>query len=125
MSALLVSIRIALRAIRRNVLRSTLTVLGILIGVAAVVIVTALATGARESVGKQVESFGSNFIIVFPQNVNVSGARGSQGTGARLTEDDGRAILRDAVSVAKIAPALRTRAQIVYEGHNWSTSVAG
>src|SRR6478609_3466567 len=104
------AIRIAFRAIRRNGLRSFLTVLGILIGVSAVVIVTALGTGARENVSKQVESFGSNFIIVFPQAANVSGAKGAAGTSARLTEDDERAIHREAVSIAGVAPALRTRA---------------
>ena len=74
--------------------------LGILIGVAAVVTVTALGSGARENVSKQIESIGSNFIIVFPQNAQASGARGAQGSGARLTEEDGRAILRESTSIA-------------------------
>ena len=69
------SIRIALRAIRKNKLRAVLTVLGILIGVASVVVITALGDGARTSVGSQIESLGSNFIIVFPQQSNASGAR--------------------------------------------------
>ncbi len=119
------AVRIALRAISRNVLRATLTVLGILIGVAAVVTVTALGSGARESVGKQIESLGSNFIIVFPQQASASGARGAQGAGARLTEDDGRAIKNEAVSVAAVAPVLRARAQLVVGDRNTSTSVIG
>ena len=101
---------------RRNTLRAALTVLGILIGVAAVVVVTALGDGARESVGSQIESLGSNFIIVFPQQSNASGARGAQGGGVRLTEDDGKAIEREAVSIAAVAPVLRAQAQFVYDG---------
>ena len=119
------AIRIALRAIQKNVLRATLTVLGILIGVAAVVTVTALGSGARESVGKQIESLGSNFIIVFPDSASSSGARGAQGSGARLTEDDGKAIKSEAVSVAAVAPVLRARAQLVVGDKNTSTSVIG
>jgi putative ABC transport system permease protein len=125
MRTVLVGVRLALRAIRRNVLRSVLTVLGILIGVAAVVIVTALGTGARASVAKQIESIGSNFILIYPQNASASGARGMQGSGTRLTEDDGRAILRESVSVAAVSPALRARAQVVAGERNWSTSVTG
>ena len=119
------SIWLAMRAIRRNALRASLTVLGIMIGVAAVVVVTALGDGARKSVGSQIESLGSNFIIVFPQQSNASGARGAQGGGVRLTEDDGKAIRRDAVSIAAVAPMLRASAQFVYGDKNVSTSALG
>ena len=119
------SIRIALRAIRKNMLRAALTVLGILIGVASVVVITALGDGARQSVGGQIESLGSNFIIVFPQQSNASGARGAQGGGVRLTEEDGRAIKREAVSIAAVAPVLRAQAQFVYMDKNVSTSALG
>jgi putative ABC transport system permease protein len=119
------SIRIALRAIRKNTLRAGLTVLGILIGVASVVVVTALGDGARKSVGAQIESLGSNFIIVFPQQSNASGARGAQGGGVRLTEEDGRVIKREAVSIAAVAPVLRAQAQFVYMDKNVSTSALG
>jgi len=125
MGSYLSAIRIAMRAIQRNVLRAVLTVLGILIGVAAVVTVTALGSGARESVGGQIESLGSNFIIVFPQSASASGARSAQGSGPRLTEDDGRAIRNEAVSIAAVAPMLRARAQLVVADKNWSTSVVG
>jgi putative ABC transport system permease protein len=125
MRSILVGIRLALRAIARNAMRSSLTVLGILVGVAAVVTVTALGAGARANVSEQIESIGSNFVIIFPQNSNASGARGQQGAGVRLTEDDGRAIQHEAVSIAAVAPALRTRAQVVFGDKNWSTSVVG
>jgi putative ABC transport system permease protein len=115
----------ALRSILRNPLRASLTVLGILIGVAAVVTVTALGSGARDNVSRQIQSIGSNFVIVFPQPSQASGAHGIQGSGMRLTEDDGRAILDESTSVVAVAPALRSAAQVVYGDRNWSTSVVG
>jgi putative ABC transport system permease protein len=118
-------VRLAIRSIRRNVLRAALTVLGILIGVASVVTITALGAGARDSVGGQIQSLGSNFMLVFPQSSAVSGAKGAQGSGFRLTEEDGRVIARDAVSVKAVAPTLRTQAQVVSGENNWSTSVMG
>jgi putative ABC transport system permease protein len=123
--AFFAAVRIALRAIRRNMLRATLTVLGILIGVTSVVTVTALGAGVRDSVGSQIESRGSNFMIIFPQSAAVSGAKGAQGVGARLTEDDGRALKRESVSIAAVAPVLRARGQLVYADKNTSTSIIG
>jgi putative ABC transport system permease protein len=125
MRALLDGIRLAVRAVVRNPMRASLTVLGILIGVAAVVTVTALGSGAREHVSQQIQAIGSNFIIVFPQSVQASGARGAQGSGMRLTEDDGRAILRESTSVLAITPVVRSVVQVVYGDQNWSTQVAG
>ena len=117
--------RLAVSAITRSTLRAGLTILGILIGVAAVVTVTALGAGAREQVSSQIQAMGSNVLMVAPQSAAASGARGALGAGARLTEDDGRAILREAVSVAAVAPALRGRAQIIAGERNWSTQVIG
>ena len=124
-AALFTGVRLALRAIARSTLRAGLTILGILIGVSAVVIVTALGAGARDAVGAQIQALGSNVILVIPQHSSASGAKGKMGSGARLTEDDGRAIVRDAVSVAAAAPALRTRAQVVSGEKNWSAEVFG
>src|SRR5579884_2792941 len=125
MRSILDGIRLALRAIARSPLRASLTVLGILIGVAAVVTVTALGDGARENVSKQIQSIGSNFIIIFPESSQVSRARGAQGTGTRLTDDDARAIMNESTSVVAIAPNLRSLAQIVYGDKNWNTNVSG
>ncbi|HEY6461505.1 MAG TPA: ABC transporter permease [Polyangiaceae bacterium] len=125
MRSLLDGIRLALRAIVRSPLRASLTVLGILIGVSAVVTVTALGDGARENVSKQIQSIGSNFIIIFPQSSQVSGKRGATGSGVRLTDEDGRAILRESTSVVAIAPNLRTLGQVVYGDQNWNTNVVG
>lgn len=116
---------LALRAVRRNKLRATLTVLGILIGVMAVVLVTALGDAARKSVVAKVAGFGSNVIIVFPQSKASSGARGAQGSGVRLTEEDGRAIVADSTSVKAWAPLQVATANVVAEGENISTSILG
>jgi putative ABC transport system permease protein len=125
MRSLLDGIRLAFRAVVRNPMRASLTVLGVLIGVAAVVTVTALGSGARERVSMQIQAIGSNFMIVFPQSTQASGARGAQGSGMRLTEDDGRAILREASSVLAVAPVIRSVVQAVYGDQNWATQVAG
>jgi putative ABC transport system permease protein len=125
MRAVLDGIRLALRAIARNPLRASLTVLGILIGVAAVVIVTGVGTGVRSGIAAQIQSIGSNFVIIFPQSRQATGAHSALGAGVRLTEEDGRAVMRESTSVAAIAPALRAAGQIVYGDRNWNTSIIG
>ena len=125
LSALAVGVRLAFRAITRSTLRASLTILGILIGVAAVVTVTALGAGARDQVSSQIQNMGSNVLMVAPQSAGASGAKAALGIGPRLTEEDGKAILREAVSVTAVAPALRSRAQIVAGDKNWSAQVIG
>jgi putative ABC transport system permease protein len=113
-------------SILRNKLRTSLTMLGILIGVAAVVVTTALGAGAREQINGQIESLGANVMLVFPQSNQASGARGAQGNPwLRLTEDDARALLRGSTSIAGSAPFLRANAQVVYEGSNTNTQIFG
>jgi putative ABC transport system permease protein len=125
MRAVLSGILLALVAIRRNVLRAALTVLGILIGVMSVVAITALGAGARDSVGSKIQALGSNFMVVFPQSTAVSGAHGAQGTGHRLTDDDGKAILREADNVKALTPWLEANVQVVAGDNNWSTQAGG
>ncbi len=125
LGAFVTGTRLAVRSIVRSTLRASLTILGILIGVAAVVTVTALGAGARDQVSDQIQNMGSNVIMIAPQSAAASGAKGALGAGARLTEDDGKAIVRDAVSVAAVAPALRARAQFVAGERNWSAQVIG
>ena len=125
MRSFVLAVVIAFRAIVRSRLRAALTILGILIGVASVVTITALGAGARDSVGSQILSIGSNFIIVFPQNSAASGAKGAQGSGVRLSGEDGKAILREALSVTAVSPAIRASAQAVYGDKNTPTSVEG
>jgi putative ABC transport system permease protein len=122
-SLVLAAIRLALSAIVRNKLRASLTVLGILIGVTAVVIVTALAGGASESVGSTIDNFGSNLLFINPETVQSSGARGKV-TG-RLTESDARAVAREAVSIERVAPLLSGPGQVVYGDKNTSTYLLG
>lgn len=117
------AVALALRALMRNKTRAVLTVLGILIGVSAVVIVTALAGSASDKVGNQIDSFGANVLFVSSQPTQQSGAR--QRTSSRLTEADGRAIARDAVSVANVAPFLSTMTQVIYGDKNVATMIAG
>jgi putative ABC transport system permease protein len=117
------AIRLALVTIVRNRTRAALTVLGILIGIAAVVTVTALADAASAKVGGEIEGFAANAIFVTPQPVQASGAR-SKAIG-RLTEADGKAIEREAVSVAVVAPFLSTFGQVVYADRNVATTLIG
>ena len=125
LAAILTGLRLAGRAIGRSTLRAGLTILGIMIGVAAVVTVTALGAGAREQVSSQIQNMGSNMIMIAPQSAGASGARGALGSGARLTEEDGRVILREAPSVVSVAPTLRSRAVLVAGDRNWSAQVIG
>jgi putative ABC transport system permease protein len=116
---------LAFKAIRRNKLRACLTVLGILIGVAAVIAITSLGGGARESNERQIQALGSNLIFVYPVNDAASGAQSSSRAAKRLSDDDGRAILRDATSVKAVAPFLGAAAQVVFGDRNWSTWING
>src|SRR5215470_1455337 len=126
MTALLSAFRLSLVAILRNTLRTSLTMLGILIGVAAVVVTTALGSGARAQINRQIESLGSNVLIVFPQPNQASGARGAQGNPwLRLTEDDAKALLRGSTSIGGVAPYLRANAQVISEGSNANTQIFG
>jgi putative ABC transport system permease protein len=120
----LASIWIALRMVQRNKLRAGLTVIGITIGIAAVVTMIALGKGARTSVSASVSSLGSNMLIVFPHSGRVSGAK-NKADGSRLSEADGEALVRDSTSIRLAAPFMRASAQAVYEGQNTKTSVIG
>ncbi|MGO9833852.1 MAG: ABC transporter permease [Polyangiaceae bacterium] len=117
------AIRLALGAIVRNKTRAGLTVLGILIGITAVVIVTALGESTSQEIGGEIDSFAANALFVWPQPVQASGAK-SKVVG-RLTEADGRAIAREAVSVSAVAPFLQTSGQVVYGDKNVQTTVIG
>jgi putative ABC transport system permease protein len=117
------AIRLAFSAIRRNKLRASLTVLGILIGVWAVVTVVAIADGANAKVGGELDSFAANAIYVFPESTQQSGARSK--TSGRLTESDGRAIAREAISVSGVGDWLSNNGQVVNGDKNTQTSLIG
>jgi len=119
------SVRIAGRALRVNKLRSALTMLGIIIGVAAVIAMVGVGAGAQARVAEQIQSLGSNLIIVLSGSVTSSGIR--LGTGSQLTisEEDSAAIAREVPLVQASAPSVRGTAQVVYGNLNWATVIQG
>jgi putative ABC transport system permease protein len=125
MNKLLVSVKIALRALRVNRTRSALTMLGIVIGVAAVIAMVGVGTGATARIQAQIQSIGSNLIIVLPGSLSSNGVRLGSGAVATLTEDDAKAIAAECPSVSAVAPAVRGGAQVVYGNNNWATTVQG
>ena len=113
--------RIALRALRVNKLRSVLTMLGVVIGVAAVITMVAVGAGARARVAEQIESMGSNLILVWAGSATVSGVRLGAGTQPTVTEDDAWAIRREVPLVEAVAPFSTSQAMIVHGNQNWVT----
>jgi putative ABC transport system permease protein len=121
----LAALRSAWRALTTNLLRSILTMLGIIIGVAAVITMVAVGSGAQQRVEEQIKSLGSNIMLVLPGAQATGGVRLGAQTGQTLTEEDARAIAVDVPEVQAAAPSLRTSAQIVAGNSNWNTSVFG
>ncbi|HOD31537.1 MAG TPA: ABC transporter permease [Smithellaceae bacterium] len=119
------TVKISLRALRVNKMRSALTMLGIIIGVGAVITMIAVGKGTSEQVSKQIATVGSNMIIVLPGSTTAGGVRGGMGTQMTLTRDDAEAIERECSAVLYAAPILSGVAQIVYGNQNWATSVQG
>ena len=115
----------ALEALRRNVMRTALTALGIIIGVAAVIVMMALGNGARAAIEARIRTAGTNLIIVMPGSANVAGARTGQGARTTLTPDDSDAIARQVTGIAAISPGASTRAQVVSAMGNWYTQIQG
>jgi putative ABC transport system permease protein len=116
--------RLAIQALIRNKARSMLTMLGIIIGVAAVIVTVAIGSGARISVQNSIDALGSNLIVVQPGSVTSSGARGGFGTASTLTPQDGMAIAK-LPGVSAVSPVVTIRAQVVAGGNNWQTMVTG
>jgi putative ABC transport system permease protein len=119
------TVTIAFRSIGRNKMRSFLTMLGIVIGVAAVIAMLAVGQGARDSINAQIESLGTNVIMIMPGAFTQGGARMEAGTASRLTEEDVGAIQKSCPSVSMASPVARSSAQLKYSGQNWRTSVYG
>jgi len=122
---IIASIRIALRALRINKLRSALTMLGIIIGVAAVITMIAVGSGAQNRIEEQIKGLGTNLIILLPGSTTSGGARMGAGSRNTLTEEDAYAIQRDIPAVQAAAPALRGGGQVVAGTNNWSTIIYG
>src|ERR1700732_4547782 len=114
MNNVIASVKIALRALRVNSTRSALTMLGIIIGVAAVIAMVAVGSGATARIQEQIQSIGSHLILGLPGSISANGVRLGSGPTASLTEDDAKAIAADCPSVAVVAPTVRGNAQVVY-----------
>lgn len=121
----LITLRIALRALRRNTLRSFLTTLGIVIGVAAVIAMMAIGAGARAQVQAAFAAMGTNLLILLPGSTTSGGSRGGFGSMPTLTWDDYAAIRSGLSSVKAAAPSLRSNQSLISDDYNWTTSVTG
>jgi putative ABC transport system permease protein len=120
-------IRIAYRALARNKMRAALTMLGVIIGVGAVIAMVSIGQGAQASVQAQISSFGTNLLFVSAGAQNVGGVRsgtGDNGTNT-LTEDDLQSIQREVPSVSSLSPMVNSRSQLVVGNQNWNTSIQG
>ena len=121
----LATIIISLRALRRNKLRSALTALGIIIGVAAVIATVSIGNGAKSQVEAQVASLGQNVITIFPGSFSAGGVRGGWGSASSLSVEDAEAIAREINGVVGVSPDVRDRQQVQANGLNWNTQVQG
>nr|WP_315431315.1 ABC transporter permease [uncultured Albidiferax sp.] len=121
----LAALRSAWRALASNALRSLLTMLGIIIGVAAVITMVAVGRGATDRVQEQMKGLGSNIMLVLPGGATAAGVRQGAQTRSRLTEEDATAIQVEVPEVQVAAPSSRTTAQVVANNANWSTTIFG
>ena len=125
MTTLFASLRIALRGLMVNKMRSGLTMLGIIIGVGAVIAMIAVGSGAKKRIADQIASMGSNILIVLSGSSTSGGLRHGTGTVPTLTVDDAKAILNEIQGVKSVAPHISGVAQVIYGNQNWSTLVYG
>ena len=122
--SLLMTFRIAFKALNRNKLRTALTMLGIIIGVAAVIAMVALGSGAQAMIEEQVRSTGTNLITITSGSSNMGGVRTGFGGSTRLVEADAQAI-REVPEVQYVAESVNTRSQLIYGNQNWQTNIEG
>ncbi len=115
----------AMQALRRNLMRSALTMLGVFIGVAALIAMVAVGQGANEAVRKQIESLGTNLVVVVPGARTLGGFRGGSGSASTLTVTDAQAIRREADSVAQVGYLIRQSGQVQFGNQNWTTQIQG
>jgi putative ABC transport system permease protein len=118
-------LRIAFDALLRNKMRSILTMLGIIIGVGAVIAMVAIGKGAQTQVEAQISGLGSNILMVFPGSTSRGGVMGGSGTGTGLTEEDQDAVKEQCPAVAYVSPQVGSGGQIIYGNQNWQTRING
>lgn len=119
------TLRISFRALKVNKMRSALTMLGIIIGVGAVIAMLAVGTGASKRIAEQISSMGSNLLIILPGATTSGGVRMGSGTQPTLTMGDADAMQKECPAVSDVAPILSGIAQVVFGHQNWSTGVVG
>ncbi|HUI22389.1 MAG TPA: ABC transporter permease [Methylocella sp.] len=122
---LLMILAAAAQALGRNKMRSTLTMLGVFIGVAALIVMVAIGQGADEAVRKQIESLGTNIVVILPGAVTFGGITAGFGSASTLTVDDAHAIRREDPAVAQVGYDIRQTGQIQYGHQNWTTTIQG
>ena len=115
----------AFKALLANKMRSLLTMLGIIIGVGAVIVMVALGTGVKESITNSIASLGSNMLIVSPAATNNGGVRGAAGSNTKLKYDDAKAIKDRIKNIDYVSPSVASSYQIVNGRSNWNSSVQG
>jgi len=115
----------AFQALARNKMRSALTMLGVFIGVAALIAMVAVGQGANEAVRKQIESLGTNLLVVVPGATTMGGMRSGQGSASTLTVVDAEALRREAPAVGSVSYLIRQSGQVQYANQNWATSIQG
>src|SRR5262249_33888731 len=120
-----VTLLLALSALRRNPLRSALTALGVVIGVAAVIAMVSVGSGASAAVQAQIQNLGTNIVMVMPGATTVGGVRSGAGAVNTLTVSDAKAIAREMADTADVAWVKRDIAQVAYGNRNWSTGIQG
>lgn len=125
MTSLVPCFKIAYQALLTNKVRAALTMLGVIIGVAAVIATVAVGSGATARIGQQIASLGSNLIIILPGSITTSGIRLGSGNALTLTDDDARAIAAQCPAVRLAAPAVRGGEQVIAGNNNWATSIQG
>ena len=118
-------LKVAFRALVRNKVRSLLTTLGIIVGIAAVIAMVAVGRGATVMIQDQVKSMGNNMVIVFPGSSHTGGFRGGTGSIHTLTNEDGEEIIKESLYVHDFTPTVRSGGQATYQENNWGTSVQG
>ena len=119
------TIRLAIRALRRNKMRSALTMLGIIIGVASVIAAVSITTGATKQVEDKVASLGQNVVSVFSGSFGTGGVRSGWGGAPTLTIDDAKAIKGEVKDAVAVSPEVRDRSQVMANGLNWNTVIMG
>jgi macrolide transport system ATP-binding/permease protein len=115
----------ALQALARNMMRSALTMLGVFIGVAALIAMVAVGQGANDAVRKQIESLGTNLLVVVPGATTMGGMRSGQGSASTLTVVDAEALRREAPAVGSVSYLIRQMGQVQYANQNWTTNIQG